>query len=1548
MVVSGAVKAGAVLGAIVVVAVLAVSVVTLVKVFDLKNDNTVIISTVAPVSTVGKNVYTPSPLNSQKYQEAANYFAKSVDTSVNPCDDFYQYACGKYNDSLSFDVADNANYQQMADAFNSASGSDSFSVKQVKTMFAQCVAANKNWGSIVGNGQIIRDTVNAFKQNTNFNFPLFDNSNDPWPSASALGTALGYLSGYMGIDTLVTPFVDTNWKDPAGSQSYLLYIDQSTLTLPWTYYVGKTWSITKPALSDAIRTVFGNYSTTQNLPLNTNALNADIEAILNFEYMIANNYSTDDVTRWQQSRMYNLFNSTKFTAMYPKIDINAYLKQLTHFSPDATNLVAKADFTFGLAEPQRLTELNIAFLTGFNNAVTPRTFYNYLYFRLMYANRNYFPSTALTDEFLEKYRLHRPIRGRPKFVPNPKLKHMLSKDVDPITLGCVDDTVFSLPYANARVFIDKIYPTAESRTKIRQSVRKVVDGILIGMQSMLDQLSWMTSASKLGAYQKIQNLIRNVAYPDFITNNTLLDAYHSKLQDFSNQNYYQISNLIRAFSMRTSFDLLLRTDGVTRTDWNGSPGTVNAWYQPELNSITFPAAILRQPYFDPEWPSSVNFGSMGVIAGHELTHAFDSSGTQWDGTGQLYGWMDNVSQISFNNMTNCVANEYSKFCPLDQQSYAPNCINGQQTVGENVADNGGIHSAYRAYRNAINYAGSEPLLPGDLISQFTHDQLFFLSFAQVWCQAPPSPSSLYRQILVDPHSPSKYRVFGTIKNYPGFKNAFHCPTGATYSPTDHCNIWISDVNVTNSSSGSVDLLNVPKPDIVKEDKVQFVKYSEAQQYFQYSLNLTADPCNDFYNYACGSYQQPLSFTVYRNRNYDTMAQQLETISQPGYNGNMASSTAIKKTVMFYNQCKTARNNLNALIKDGQVVKSVLDEFSTYTGLAFNWFDNSAANKPDSKTLAKALAFLSVKYGVNTLVTPLQDTNPRNDSRFKGYVLYIDQNSAFYSKSYYQPGAWTKTLPAYTSNAVALFKNYGDSIKANYNIHDVAKSIDAVIDFEHTLATTYSTDDITRRTFLRSWNPTTVSAITAKFLDWNTYVSEIASLSGVNFVDSSTVANYYVSLFEPTQITNMDTFLNTVNGDTIVKYLYFRLLLSQQEFVYVGNSTSKYVRVYPREETSHEIGRRFPRKDPFESAETDFTPRQCAYETLANLQYANARVFTEVLYPTQDSRTKIKTDTTKVITAIKNAMQSMLDDLTWLDATSRLGARSKVENLVINIAYPDFILDNAALDNYHNALNFANTDNYFAMLRKLTVFNQYQNFIYLTRNTVDRHDFLGPPGTVNAWYQPELNSITIPEGILQQPYYDTDWPASVKFGALGVIVGHELGHAFDDQGVQWDGFGQLNLWMTNTSYQSFTDMAKCVVDEYSNFQPLNASVYSPSHLNGANTQGENIADNGGIHSGYRSYRKWIALNGPDPQLPDRILSQFNHDQLFFLSFSQVWCQMPPTPDEIYKQILVDVHSPSKYRVLGTIQNFPAFRTAFNCPVNSVYAPLKHCYVWVPSS
>ncbi|VDK84232.1 unnamed protein product, partial [Cylicostephanus goldi] len=201
--------------------------------------------------------------------------------------------------------------------------------------------------------------------------------------------------------------------------------------------------------------------------------------------------------------------------------------------------------------------------------------------------------------------------------------------------------------------------------------------------------------------------------------------------------------------------------------------------------------------------------------------------------------------------------------------------------------------------------------------------------------------------------------------------------------------------------------------------------------------------------------------------------------------------------------------------------------------------------------------------------------------------------------------------------------------------------------------------------------------------------------------------------------------------------------------------------------------------------------------------------------------------------------------------------------------------------------------------------------------VDRINFNGPPGTTNAWYQPQLNSITLPAAILHSPFYNPSWPAAVNFGGLGVIVGHELTHGFDDEGVQWDGTGLLAGWMDDSSITGFREMADCVVDQFNHFCPINETIFGREVcVDGAMTQGENIADGGGIQSSYRAFRNFVNLNGPDPQLPDDELQEQVNNKLNMLR--EVWCRKPLAPSNLLNQLLTDVHSPAEYRVFGTMQ------------------------------
>uniref|UniRef100_A0A0K0DSY4 Peptidase M13 C-terminal domain-containing protein n=1 Tax=Strongyloides stercoralis TaxID=6248 RepID=A0A0K0DSY4_STRER len=1506
------------------------------------------------------NIPTPAvaPNNETKYHNYAELLEKSVDVTVNPCEDFYGYACGNYEGEVSLYKMDFNNLITMASGLSKNNPNDPEAVKKVKQLFNTCVNFSQNPNAIKYNqNQALLQYLSMKYIMKNNDMPFFTGNNidmNLFKNPKQLADIMGKMKNILSIDTLTPIYVDTNWKNPKGKQPYMIYVDQPSLYYPWTFYTNLTWPQIKPSYSSQIQqtmqiiAAFFNKTTPD-----PGKLASFTQKILDFERMIALTMNVDDTTRRQFSPMYNLYTVSNASSQFNNFNFKVLFYNMANNDPLAAKNIVNDSYIFSINEPGMLTKV-ISYIQSMTQEQA-NDFANYLYLRSFLSTidngyldnlgQQMFGNSYAFIEEDEKTILYKPTIGRPKIVTLYSMNnYMKRQNVDTVTqnqISCASLTVSSMQFANARVFVDEIYPTKKDKEAIREHVGKVANSILIGFRSMIDGLSWMQKSSKKSAYNKIDNLVKNIAYPDFVVDDKQLNAYYNTLVfDPNNDDLNAYMIVINLFNTQTQLNYLLLNNGTHRTDFNGPPGTVNAWYQPELNSITFPAAILQRPFYDPEYPAAINFGSMGVVAGHELTHGFDDQGVQWNGYGELNPWIDDVSKKSFQQMADCVIKEYDQFCPLANTSYSPQCINGAQTQGENIADNGGIHSAFRAYKAYVDFNGPDKRLPGPFASQFTHDQLFFLAYGQIWCSKPVFQKSLYKSLLTDVHSPAEYRVFGTVRNFPAFRIAFNCPLNSTEAPIDHCNVWVTDIT-SNTTTGSASDTNILyKTNIYGSDNLnKFTAYNQTAELFKYALNISADPCNNFYNYACGSYNKPLSFNVYRDRNYEIISNAYTKIN----NNSNNQPNAVKKALKHYNACINARSNMSTLT-EGTQIKKRFNKFVQETGIQFDIMKQNPTNF-DKINLGTIMSYLSSVEGINTFITPMVDRNP-NDNNYK---LMFDQNTLVDGKLYYIGETFSKyTQQSLTNTAIYLFKNW-----LNFNgisttqsvIENVAKKC---VQFEYLLANNYSTDEITRRNFNRWNNPYDVSSLNNKFpfLDWNNFINKLFIYANQPTL-SLTVKN--VLVLEVNQIAKFgNAFMSgQFNNGDLSNYLLYRFLINNQ-FILPTKTINK-VKLFEHRSNSVMIGKD-SKEDKRRQLETAFIDKSisnaCAMENMWSVQYANARIFVDAIYPTQQDKKKIRDVLRQYILNIKTGFQSMIDQLEWMDNSSKAGAYKKILDLQVNLAYPDFILDNVKLNNYYQNLNLP--DDYVDMLTTLTIFNNYLQYNYLTKTSVDRADFLSAPATVNAWYQPELNSISIPAGILQQPYFDPNRPASVNYGSMGMIVGHELTHGFDDQGVQWDGQGYLNNWIDANSTIGFKNMAQCVINEYNNFKPDILKNSSPNHVNGANTQGENIADNGGIHAGWRAYKNHIALNGPDPQLPGNLMSQYTHDQLYFLSFAQAWCQSPPTADALLKQILSDVHSPSEYRIWGTIQNFPAFRTAFNCPVGSAYGPVDHCKVWVPKN
>ncbi|XP_011889923.1 PREDICTED: endothelin-converting enzyme 2 [Cercocebus atys] len=304
----------------------------------------------------------------------------------------------------------------------------------------------------------------------------------------------------------------------------------------------------------------------------------------------------------------------------------------------------------------------------------------------------------------------------------------------------------------------------------------------------------------------------------------------------------------------------------------------------------------------------------------------------------------------------------------------------------------------------------------------------------------------------------------------------------------------------------------------------------------------------------------------------------------------------------------------------------------------------------------------------------------------------------------------------------------------------------------------------------------------------------------------------------------------------------------------------------------------------------------------------------------------------MISEIRTAFEEALGQLVWMDEKTRQAAKEKADAIYDMIGFPDFILEPKELDDVYDGYEVSE-DSFFQNMLNLYNFSAKVMADQL-RKPPSRDQWSMTPQTVNAYYLPTKNEIVFPAGILQAPFYARNHPKALNFGGIGVVMGHELTHAFDDQGREYDKEGNLRPWWQNESLAAFRNHTACMEEQYNQYQ------VNGERLNGRQTLGENIADNGGLKAAYNAYKAWLRKHGEEQQLPAVGLT--NH-QLFFVGFAQVWCSVR-TPESSHEGLVTDPHSPARFRVLGTLSNSRDFLRHFGCPVGSPMNPGQLCEVW----
>jgi len=336
------------------------------------------------------------------------------------------------------------------------------------------------------------------------------------------------------------------------------------------------------------------------------------------------------------------------------------------------------------------------------------------------------------------------------------------QELQPRWKRCTENVDNDLGEALGQAYVEKYFgPEA------KQQALKMVKEIDAAMAQDIDSLPWMSAATKQQALVKLHGMANKIGYPD-------------KWRDYSKLEIVrgdELGNVERARKFEFNRQLAKIGKPLDRGEWDMTPPTVNAYYNPQMNDINFPAGVLQPPAFDPTSDAAPNYGDTGGTIGHELTHGFDDEGRQFDAQGSLRDWWSAEDGKEFVKRASCISDQYSTYTIIDDIK-----INGKLTLGEDVADLGGLILAYMAWKEDTKRQTLPP------IDSLTPDQRFFVGYGQSWCGETRDETKRLRA-TVDPHSPEKYRTNGVVSNMPEFQEAFHCKAGSPMVNQNRCRVW---------------------------------------------------------------------------------------------------------------------------------------------------------------------------------------------------------------------------------------------------------------------------------------------------------------------------------------------------------------------------------------------------------------------------------------------------------------------------------------------------------------------------------------------------------------------------------------------------------------------------------------------------------------------------------------------------------------------------------------------------------------------------------------
>jgi putative endopeptidase len=653
-------------------------------------------------------------------EKAVGFSIDNIDKALDPCADFYQYACGNWMKNneipadqsawVSFVELDERNLVTLKDILEKASagGPGRGAVEQkIGDFYGACMdekAANEKGLSPL---QPELDKIAAVKDKE----ALID------------AVARVHLSGPNPLFNFYSS------SDLHNADQVIAYIDQGGLSLPDRDYYLKDTPDKVEIRKRLVEFITETFTLAGQSPQQAGK---SAQTVLRIETALAQ-ASMDRTLRRDPKNRDHKMTRDAVLAMAPNFHLDRYFADVA--APNFSNL--------NVSNPEFFKQVDVVLATESLDSLK------------VYVSWHLLRGSA-------------PWLSQPYVAASFKMRQALTgqKEIQARWKRCVELTDDSLGEALGQKYVDLTFGADG-----KQRMLKMVDALEKSLDEDIQGLSWMSSETKQQANVKLQAIRNKIGYPDVWRDYSSLTVVEGDL----------LGNFRRANEFESKRDIAKIGKPLDRKEWSMTPPTVNAYYSSSMNDINFPAGILQPPFFDKKMDDAVNFGAIGLVIGHELTHGFDDQGRKFDPQGNLRDWWTADDGKEFEKRVSCVADEYSNFVVVDDMK-----LNGRLTLGENTADNGGARIAYNAMEELI--AADPTGKEGQKIDGYTPEQRFFLGFARVWCEK-RRPEYARMQVTTNPHSPGKYRVNGVVQNMPEFAKAWGCKAGQPMVAQNACHVW---------------------------------------------------------------------------------------------------------------------------------------------------------------------------------------------------------------------------------------------------------------------------------------------------------------------------------------------------------------------------------------------------------------------------------------------------------------------------------------------------------------------------------------------------------------------------------------------------------------------------------------------------------------------------------------------------------------------------------------------------------------------------------------